>query len=71
MRRTEGATDSSWTRTTSDECIIVAGSDSSIKFHEIWSPNRKTTGSGKGILGGSDILESLHGIEKDFGETIR
>lgn len=58
-------------RTGDEECMVVAGSDGSIKFHEIWSKDRTAVGPGKGLLGGSDILESLHGIEKEFGETIR
>jgi hypothetical protein len=48
----------------------VASSDESVKFHEVWTANRKATAGGKGLLGGSDILEALEGIEKE-GEVIR
>jgi hypothetical protein len=41
-----------------------------VKFHEVWTANRKATVGGKGLLGGSDILEALEGIEKE-GEVIR
>ncbi|KAF2460612.1 WD40-repeat-containing domain protein [Lineolata rhizophorae] len=62
-----------WSRTGEEGCIVVATSDSSIKFHEIWPEEKSTSkgGGGQGMLGGSDILESLHGIEKDGGENIR
>lgn len=60
-----------WSRSGREECMVVAGSDGSVKFHEIWSQDSKNAGPGKGLLGGSDILESLHGIDKEFGETIR
>lgn len=51
-------------------CIVVAGSDESIKFHEVWSGGKKATVGGVGLLGGSDILEDLEGIDKD-GDVIR
>ena len=67
--RGEGGT---WTSRTNEEgCIVVAGSDESVKFHEVWSETRKGVGGGKGLLGGSDILEGLEGIETDGDETIR
>lgn len=55
--------------------IVVASSEGTIKFHEIWCGGRNprifgTAGSQAGSLGGSDILEGLHGIEKDW-EVIR
>lgn len=53
-----------------DGCIVVAASDESIKFHEVWSDARRGIG-GRGMLGGSDILESLAGIDKPSAETIR
>lgn len=60
-----------WSRRSEEECIVVAGSDGSIKFHEIWSQEKKAVGPGRGLLGGSKILEGLHGVDDDFGEIIR
>lgn len=57
-------------RTAQEGCIVVASSDESVKFHEVWTASPKTTAGGKGLLGGSDILEALEGIEKE-GEIIR
>lgn len=59
-----------WNRTQEEGCIVVATSDCSIKFHEVWAEERKATTSRMGMLGGSDILESLHGIDKP-GDVIR
>ncbi|RDL40203.1 WD40 repeat-like protein [Venustampulla echinocandica] len=58
------------TRTAKEGCIVVASSDESIKFHEVWTTPQKATSSGEGFLGGSDILESLEGIDKE-GDIIR
>lgn len=60
-----------WSRTSEEGCIVVAASDAAIRFHEIWSEEKRATAAGSGLLGGSDILESLHGIEKEGPETIR
>ena len=57
-------------RTAQEGCLVVAASDNSVKFHEVWSSNRKSTVGGPGTLASSDILESLEGIEKE-GEVIR
>lgn len=67
-----------YTQRTRDEgCLVIATSDASIKFHEVWS---ERTGPGRagalgvalgGNLGGSDILEALHGVEKEGREVIR
>lgn len=58
-------------RTAAEGCIVVASSDESIKFHEVWMAERKaTTGMGSGVLGGSDILEMTEGIDKE-GDLIR
>ncbi|KAH7263416.1 WD40-repeat-containing domain protein [Fusarium tricinctum] len=51
-------------------CIIVASSDKTIKFHEVWSRERGVTVGATGILAGSDILEGLEGIDKE-GDVIR
>ena len=64
--------DGNWTtRTDNEGCIVVAASDGSIKFHEIWSPSKRPIGPRRGLLAGSDILESLHGFDKEGRETIR
>lgn len=60
-----------WSRPGGYGSLIVAGSDGSIKFHEIWSDDGRGKGAHSGLLGGSDILESLHGIDKEGRETIR
>ncbi|CAN8104179.1 unnamed protein product [Discula destructiva] len=57
-------------RTVAEGCIVVAASDESIKFHEVWSGGKKATVGGSGLLGGSDILEDLEGIDKE-GDVIR
>ncbi len=51
-------------------CIIVASSDKSVKFHEVWAADRKATTGGVGMLGGSGILEYLEGIDTE-GPVIR
>ncbi|EMR68629.1 putative wd domain-containing protein [Eutypa lata UCREL1] len=52
-------------------CIVVASSDESVKFHEVWTAGRKaTTGLDSGVLAGSDILEMNEGIDKE-GDVIR
>ncbi|KAH8883801.1 WD40 repeat-like protein [Thozetella sp. PMI_491] len=53
-----------------DGCIIVASSDNSVKFHEVWSSQGKVAVGGRGMLGGSSILESMEGIG-DAGGIIR
>ncbi|KAJ5655925.1 hypothetical protein N7507_007875 [Penicillium longicatenatum] len=58
-------------RTMEEGCIIVASSDQTVKFHEVWTGRRKSTSSAYGILGGSDILEGMEGIEKSGSEVIR
>jgi hypothetical protein len=60
-----------WSRTEEEGCLVVATSDCSIKFHEIWAEERRSTGERGGMLGGSDILDLMHGIEKDDGVVIR
>lgn len=60
-----------WSRTAEEGCIVVASSDESVKFHEIWSGSRKSTTGQTGLLGGSAILESFEGIEREGAEVIR
>ena len=60
-----------WGRTAEEGCIVVACSDESVKFHEVWSGAKKGTGGSLGLLGGSDILEALEGIEREGKEVIR
>ena len=54
-------------RTAMDGCIVVASSDNSVKFHEVWSGKRKIALGGRGMLGGSGILESIEGIDDARG----
>jgi WD40 repeat protein len=60
-------------RTSSEAgCLVVAASDMAIRFHEIWSGGQGTAGGGllgrtAGLLGGSDILEGLHGVDRQEG----
>jgi meiosis-specific APC/C activator protein AMA1 len=44
----EGA--SQMSRTAQEGCIVVAASDESVKFHEVWSADRKATVGGKGLM---------------------
>ncbi|KAK0100681.1 hypothetical protein ONS95_007132 [Cadophora gregata] len=60
----------SLSRTATEGCIVVASSDESVKFHEVWAAGQKATVGGEGLLGGSDILEGLEGIDKE-GDVIR
>lgn len=57
-------------RTAQEGCLVVAASDNTVKFHEVWARERKSTIGGPGTLGGSDILECLEGIDKE-GDVIR
>ncbi|KAI1078611.1 WD40 repeat-like protein [Whalleya microplaca] len=57
-------------RTAEEGCIVVASSDESVKFHEVWMAGRKATTLGSGVLAGSDILEMGEGIDKE-GDVIR
>ncbi|APA12316.1 hypothetical protein sscle_09g070860 [Sclerotinia sclerotiorum 1980 UF-70] len=57
-------------RTAQEGCLVVASSDESVKFHEVWTSSMKATSGGEGLLGGSDILEGLEGIDKE-GAVIR
>ncbi len=54
-----------------DGCIVVASSDESIKFQEVWSDGRRGIDGNRGDLGGSEILESFVGIDKPSAQTIR
>ncbi|KDN66861.1 putative WD domain-containing protein [Colletotrichum sublineola] len=57
-------------RTVREGTIVVASSDETLKFHEVWRDQPKMAiGGAVGILG-SDILESLAGIDKE-GDVIR
>jgi len=70
----EGEGNGWWGRTRQEGCIVVASSDESVKFHEVWSGRGGGLGVGLGMrggLGGSDILEGLEGADGDGGEVIR
>ncbi|KAL4953134.1 WD40-repeat-containing domain protein [Aspergillus filifer] len=58
-------------RTVEEGCIIVASSDQSVKFHEVWSGSTKHKSSTSGPYGGSEILEGLEGLENPGREIIR
>lgn len=65
-------------RTQEEGCIVVAGSDESVKFHEVWTGEAKRgglLGCSRGVLGGSLILEAGEGVEglggRAAGEVIR
>ncbi|KAL8827628.1 MAG: hypothetical protein Q9170_006940 [Blastenia crenularia] len=60
-----------WSRTNEEGCIVVACSDESVKFHEVWTGRKKSMGAGAGLLGGSDILESMEGFDKEDRLVIR
>lgn len=53
-----------------NECIVVASSDETVKFHQIWSTEGSRAVTRPGMYGGSDILEDLQGIIKE-GDVIR
>lgn len=62
----------------SEGCIVVATSDASIKFHEVWSVKRRASKSqyreqvdGNYGLAGSTVLGALHGVEMIQGRVIR
>lgn len=54
-----------YSRTRDEGCIVVASSDESVKFHEVWSGTSRYTAAQRGMLGGSGILEEFEGIERD------
>ncbi len=54
-----------FSRTREEGCIVVASSDESVKFHEVWSGASRCTGAQGGLLGGSGILEELEGIDRE------
>ncbi|KAA8648770.1 WD40 repeat domain-containing protein [Aspergillus tanneri] len=58
-------------RTMEEGCIIVASSDESVKFHEVWSNTRRNKAAVSSPYGGNGILEGLEGLEKPGNEIIR
>lgn len=68
--RTRGEGGAWWSRTQVEGCIVVATSDTSIKFHEVWSQERRKA-KPLGPLGGSEILEELHGAQRQGWDVIR
>jgi meiosis-specific APC/C activator protein AMA1 len=67
-----GAEGGRWCNRTREEgCIVVACSDESVKFYEVWIDAKKGTSGRPGLLGGSDILEELEGMENEGGEAVR
>ena len=60
-----------YSRTKEEGCIVVASSDETVKFHEVWAGKSRATGMRAGGLGGSSILEGLEGVEGWGGDIIR
>ncbi|KAE8147421.1 WD40-repeat-containing domain protein [Aspergillus avenaceus] len=58
-------------RTVEEGCIIVASSDQTVKFHEVWSSGRKCNTAPSGPYGNSEILEAMEGLERPGNEVIR
>ncbi len=58
------------TRFSAEGCIVVAASDNTVKFHEVWAEGSRPAAAGIGMLGGSEILENLQGIDRE-GDVIR
>jgi len=50
-------------------CIIVASTDKTVKFHEVWGATGKTTDDSS-PLGGSPLLEEFEGVEMLGDEVI-
>lgn len=69
--RAKGEDGQQWNRTAEEGCIVVAASDSAIRFHEIWTEEKRGVGNRPGGLGGSEILEGLHGILREGEGMIR
>lgn len=66
----QSARRTSRSREASEGCIVVASSDKTVKFHEVWPAEKRTAVVASGVFGSSDILEDLEGITKD-GDVIR
>ncbi|KAH9826977.1 WD40 repeat protein [Teratosphaeria destructans] len=60
-------------RTREEGCLVVATSDASIKFHELWAERDGTESRSpmKGVLGGSQILEGACSSEVESWGAIR
>lgn len=56
-------------RTLKEGCIIVASTDKTVKFHEVWGATGKTTDDSS-PLGGSPLLEEFEGVEMLGDEVI-
>lgn len=57
-------------RTMEEGCIIVASSDESVKFHEVWSNTAKRQPTTLESCGGGGIFDGLEGLEKPGSEII-
>lgn len=60
-------------RTQEEGCIVVAGSDETVKFHEVWTGEAKrgsVLGNSRGVLGGSLILEAGQGVDELGGRAV-
>lgn len=76
QEQVERGEDNEWGQRGAEGCLVVAASDMAIRFHEIWGQGRGGVAVGgllgetAGSLGGSEILEGLHGVERQ-GAVIR
>ncbi|KAL1983438.1 hypothetical protein VTN96DRAFT_10344 [Rasamsonia emersonii] len=69
--QSRGKKDKVWSRTAEEGCIVVAASDESIRFYQVWSDSTRNIVRARGLLGHSAILEGLEGIENPGREVIR
>lgn len=58
-------------RVANEGCIVVAASDETLRFYQIWDDTTKDVMKSTGLLGHSAILETLEGIEDPGKEVIR
>lgn len=58
-------------RVANEGCIVVATSDETLRFYQIWDDTTKGVMKSRGLLGYSAILETLEGIENPGKEVIR
>ncbi|PLB54983.1 cell cycle regulatory protein [Aspergillus steynii IBT 23096] len=58
-------------RTMEEGCIIVASSDESVKFHEVWSNTTRRPAAVSEPYGENGIFDGLEGSEKPGREIIR
>lgn len=55
----------------SSACLVVAASDETVRFHEIWGKGSKSVLPWPGVLGSSRILEDIENVDPHGGMVIR